>query len=230
MAKRLKVRRLYKYPPPHLQPWYNYRLWSDEEKEYLRQNYVLGDPAEISKRLARKWRTICCYAKGLGLHRKGLRYDKPTLTLSDIEKSYIAGFLDGEGSISLTATKRKSGRCNYTVRICIGNTNFDVMTWISERVDKPLEPVDLPRIDRRGIRLNMAFYRLVIQDFGAIEVLLQMLLPYLIVKKHQAELALKWVSHQLYSAINHEYSGEELAIIEEFKHINRGTKPAISLV
>mgnify|MGYP003420302320 CR=1 FL=1 len=61
------------------------------------------------------------------------------MNLSDLEKGYLAGFIDGEGSLIINKRnhvghkgKRYTG---YSAYIDIGNTNLEVLEWIKQRVN-----------------------------------------------------------------------------------------------
>lgn len=56
-----------------------------------------------------------------------------TNTLADYELAYIAGFFDGEGSITIHENCKPSPRGknpNHTLQVAIGNTDPRVLVWI----------------------------------------------------------------------------------------------------
>lgn len=53
-------------------------------------------------------------------------------TLSDIERGYIAGLVDGEGSISVTRIKQQSHHLGVMVSVC--NTDVRMIDWLVERL------------------------------------------------------------------------------------------------
>src|SRR3990167_7126817 len=54
----------------------------------------------------------------------------PKLKVS--ERAYIAGLIDGEGTISVTYDGRNKN--NLFVRVLITNTNEELLKWLKERV------------------------------------------------------------------------------------------------
>ncbi len=52
--------------------------------------------------------------------------------MTETEKAYIAGFVDGEGSIGIDIIKSKGKTVPHTfkVRVIVTNSNFSVMEWI----------------------------------------------------------------------------------------------------
>lgn len=51
--------------------------------------------------------------------------------IKDTDAAYIAGFIDGEGSIGLRTAHSNDGKTpNYTLRMRITNTNLEVLAWI----------------------------------------------------------------------------------------------------
>ena len=99
--------------------------------------------------------------------------------------SYIAGFLDGDGCISIHAKKPET--VGYSQRFCgyvrFSNTNKEVLIFIQSQVGGSLfsEPRPRPRKILHTLRL---------QGYRA-TLLLEALLPFLRIKKLEAEIALK---------------------------------------
>ena len=50
--------------------------------------------------------------------------------MTNQDLSYIAGFVDGEGCINIVVANRKKSK-THVVTLTIGNTNKEVLTWIS---------------------------------------------------------------------------------------------------
>jgi len=111
--------------------------------------------------------------------------------LTETQKAYIAGFIDGEGTISISKTGyvSTSGENNYTTLLRVGNTNKEVLEtirnwtglgyvkifstkWSTERKNnKPLWKWQMAANQMRE--------------------LLPVILPYLLIKKRVAKLALE---------------------------------------
>ena len=51
--------------------------------------------------------------------------------MKPLEKAYIAGIIDGEGTITLV---RKHQNENYSPEVSVANTNIGLLNWIKEKV------------------------------------------------------------------------------------------------
>lgn len=100
-----------------------------------------------------------------------------------MDKRYLAGILDGEGSIEIHRAKGRSRvPYNYNVRVRISNTNRGLLCLV-----QPEYGGVIGKRSRPGRRVD---YLLEISSRNAIR-LLKDTLPFLIVKRDQAALALK---------------------------------------
>lgn len=52
--------------------------------------------------------------------------------LTDIQKAYIAGFIDGEGCITVCRRMKPSGNYSYQVRVIITNTDLKIIRWFKK--------------------------------------------------------------------------------------------------
>lgn len=101
--------------------------------------------------------------------------------MKKVDYAYIAGFFDGEGSIGIT--KRKAG--DYQLLVSIGQANRFPLKWLQFNFGGCLQTTlsNKPHIQ------TMYRWRVVAND--AFE-FLTTIYPYLILKKAEAELAIKW--------------------------------------
>ena len=101
------------------------------------------------------------------------------------EVAYTAGFFDGEGCVNI-ARYLKRGRPYHTLAIIFTNTDFQVLAWLQQRwggnVFKPTQ-LDARRRPYGHLRLSA----------GPARPLLQAMLPHLIIKKSQVEIALEFI-------------------------------------
>lgn len=110
------------------------------------------------------------------------RHIKPKAT--DSFCMYTAGFFDGEGSIQLTTRLLKKGECHALI-VEVGNTKSTVIYTIAGEFDA-LEFVHTSDKSTNPKANKFTYLRL----FGDNAIyFLQMLYPYLIIKKHHAEVA-----------------------------------------
>lgn len=105
--------------------------------------------------------------------------------------AYIAGLFDGEGSISMNQVNRKY--CTIQCSLRITNTNKQIIDWLSKTV-----PYSFKTIQHHKSRPNARdAWHFEIHKQKAIKKFLEKLLPYLKIKKQQAELAIEWASHHV---------------------------------
>lgn len=101
------------------------------------------------------------------------------------EVAYTAGFFDGEGCVNI-ARYLKRGRPYHTLAIIFTNTDFQVLEWLQHRwggnIYKPTQ-LDARRRPYGHLRFSA----------GPARPLLQAMLPYLIIKKSQVEIALEFI-------------------------------------
>jgi intein-encoded DNA endonuclease-like protein len=146
-----------------------------------------------------------------------------------LSPQYIAGFLDGEGCFSLTWRGGNGQRRRLQAVIVVGSTNREVLEKIRETLH-----VGSIYEKRRKTKGGRTFYTLFISGNDALRQIIPIFLPYMVVKKHQAELLLEYVSiHKNGSRWKPvEYSKRELEIYEELRKLNskmaRRMKPSSS--
>lgn len=104
--------------------------------------------------------------------------------------AYIAGIFDGEGSISMTRTHRKYCVVQCSVRIV--NTDKRLIKWLEENIPHSF-------ITRKHHKNNVWSNAEIIsiRRQKAIKGFLNKILPYLIVKRRQARLAIEWCNKHI---------------------------------
>lgn len=104
------------------------------------------------------------------------------------EIAYIAGLIDGEGTIRMQKFIENKWNPKYTPSISFVNTNLEVINLVGEFLKAP----PFTHASNSGFKRNKICYK--VQKSGAKATVepLQKLLPYLRIKKKQAELVLKY--------------------------------------
>jgi len=131
--------------------------------------------------------------------------------MSEKEKGYIAGFLDGEGSISIEE-REQDGGVFYIPTMDFSNNSKQTLDWI----ENSLEDYNCNMSTRKygdGAERNVLY----ISEQESIKNLLEELLDYLVVKKSQAKLMIEFLE-KLDSRDDYEYSAE---LREDLKSIQR---------
>ena len=49
------------------------------------------------------------------------------ISLEEVEKAYLAGIVDGEGTVTLTRHHKNE---THTPRVCVANNNLELLNWI----------------------------------------------------------------------------------------------------
>lgn len=163
--------------------------WSDGEIEFLRSRWAYLPIPEIQKTINRSWLAINIQAGKLGIKkdREAAWADNwkfidsnPYDCLTATELSYIAGIIDGEGTID-----RQIGNRPEAWRISVGNTDKNLIDWLHAKVPYSRVTVNKRRFHwkqswRWALLSNIKVYRL-----------LQLASPYMIVKKDKADEAIR---------------------------------------
>jgi len=109
-----------------------------------------------------------------------------TPRITPTKAAYVAGFLDGDGSISAKLTPTKTGKYGYRVRLMINFTqhtrNRAVLSHIQEILGGGRKIADYKS-------KNLSEY--VVQERKQVERVLKHIKPFLSLKRKQAEIALK---------------------------------------
>lgn len=111
--------------------------------------------------------------------------------LTEPQKAYIAGIIDGEGSIMGYKVSRKAAARGFgwKLGVSVGNTNYDLIHWLRDTTGigswrESSEPKN-PKHKRAA--------KWYVSSRKDIEQLLEAVLPYLLIKRRNAELALEFV-------------------------------------
>jgi hypothetical protein len=116
---------------------------------------------------------------------------KLRLPLSEIEKAWLAGFVDGEGTIALNIREGHG----LVPKFQIANTDKDVLLTIKEMLYcGGVSP------SKRSDTTKRECWTFSSQTMDDIEYILDLILPYLRVKKTQAEILLIFLDEHIWRA------------------------------
>jgi len=113
--------------------------------------------------------------------------------MNEIEKAYWAGFIDGEGSIRISKVHSGLGTHKtptYVPRISVGNTNKQALNELKQFIGCGRVYLQRPAIGRQKTQF---FYEATHRNA---EHLIKKVLPYLRLKKTQAELLLGFIKEK----------------------------------
>lgn len=113
-----------------------------------------------------------------------LQRTTPTkITKNQILLGYLSGFIDGEGSIFAPCPKRH--RFPRTIVLKIGNTHWGALKFLQKNFGGNLTR-------KRAGKRAKKYHRILVWKGIGTKIILKQVLPFLIIKKKQAELALKY--------------------------------------
>lgn len=135
------------------------------------------------------------------------------MKLNNLEKGYVAGILDGEGSIGIHFVKAtKTSSDGLRPRIEITNKNLEVLKWIKNKTG-------CGRIEyvKRTIK-SKECYRYVLTTPNKIKELLTIVSPFMIIKKVHAELMIEFLNNRTLRLPfkGHEFKKGEKILISEY--------------
>jgi hypothetical protein len=148
--------------------------------------------------------------------------------MKDTDLAYIAGLVDGEGYIGFLKKKVQGWNPNHRIRVVITNTDVGIVRWLFDSI--PGSTVFFQDHCRKK-----RIYRWNIQGTKAYE-FLRVILPYLRIKKAQAELAIRFIETRtlyVFDKTGRKWGEKripetEIAMREnlylEMKKLNSGTK------
>lgn len=150
---------------------------------------------------------------------------------SKFSDSYVAGFLDGDGSIVATVEKRpERRRFPYRVRLKINFTQHIRHIGLLAEIQKFLGGIGSLR---KTSAHNLA--ELVIQDRKEVRELLKKLLPVLVLKERQAKIMLATIeiydkaTVKIRSSISEKEFAKILSLVREIRNLNSRTGGKIKL-
>jgi len=105
---------------------------------------------------------------------------------SDIVLAYMAGIIDGEGSITITDCTKKQSRTFFTTSLGISTTDKVLIDWVVDKFggwNSSYTPKQTPKNSRKKV------YRWQITGEN-LETLLKLVYPYIVIKKQEIEIML----------------------------------------
>ena len=117
-------------------------------------------------------------------------YDRIRLREGGISPRYLAGFVDGEGSLMIVKSRsRKSGCVQYRARFTVSNTDRGILEEIRRDFGGTIHKVGRGKCSWKPV------YMLVFTD-GLIPSLLSVLHPHLRLKRKQTAVQLEFIDHK----------------------------------
>ena len=120
------------------------------------------------------------------------------ISLSESEKGYLAGIIDAVGSMGIYCSKCKQSKPPYNmhnqvaVRLVVGSTSPEIIEWLDKKI--PDTYIHSAPAKDKGGRIMHTW---VTSSRERVRSILDVVLPYLIIKKKQAEWILKWINDEV---------------------------------
>lgn len=146
--------------------------------------------------------------------------------ITETERAYLAGLIDGEGTISILKTVNGKGCENFIASVEVSNTDIRMIRWMKEKFGGN---VILSNKKRSREGKWRPLYRIVYRGHN-VEKILNLVVPYLQLKSRNAELALELRSRMWMHGKNPMPASEwayRASLCDECKKLNkRGTQDA----
>lgn len=169
--------------------------WTEAEKADLTQGYS-EYPLKISPRLVLIHGKAGCYSKAteMGLSHMLRRGKLDLSSWPESTKAYIAGIIDGEGTIMITNSRQRTAkRGDYIYNrpiVTIANTSYKLLDYLNS-----LEIGGYSNDARiRGNRKQC--FQWCLASTLPIYSFLKAILPYLVIKKERAEEVMAWIEER----------------------------------
>jgi len=168
------------------------RAWTPEEERFLRDNYLKLTYQNLAKTLNRTLRSIEKKIYQLKLYSEKIQACKIPPTLSETDRAYIAGLIDGEGSIGFSIHYRNEIPFRIRTLLRIDLTNKVPLKWIAKKIDlfelsaKPCSVYEHKCYEKNPAH-KKSVYSLHLANRLQIEPLLLAILPYLQIKREIAK-------------------------------------------
>jgi hypothetical protein len=196
------------------------RWWTPKEIDILKENWATSSRPRLLKLLPNKdWSSIRHKAVQLGLAKKAFAkywrtYDKiDPIRLTDVEKGYLAGLIDGEGSIRVS---RALGKW-YAPFIQITNTNKSVMDWLQEIFgNKNIGRLYVEKRRNPNYRPKFVYN---VASVQGVKQILEQIVDILKIKRQQALLVLEFIKLKE-NKVEYGVLPREIEIFEELKRLN----------
>lgn len=147
--------------------------------------------------------------------------------LTETEKAWLAGFWDGEGSITIFTHREKNGKDKICPTILVCNTHEGVIAHIVSLLDRLGTSFTIQTVERKEDKHKNNF-QVHTRNMQYIKTVLEAIQPYLICKKAQCTLVLRYVTKKLEQRETNgrpRYDDEDFQVQEECQSLNKRGKP-----
>ena len=139
----------------------------------------------------------------------------------EIDLSYLAAMIDGEGCVTLERTGRRrkgNGEMGLSPKIIVTNTNLTIIGHVVN-LFKRVGVTPHIKSSMSG-RRNKACYWVTVQGLTKVKVVLDVVMPYLVGKVAQAKLLLDFISCRGDLPKGLKYGPVEMGILDKIRALN----------
>jgi hypothetical protein len=153
------------------------------------------------------------------------------MIVKDTDLAWLAGFWDGEGSITIFTHIEKNGVRKIRPTIGLTNTDENVMAHAISILDALGTSCNI-QMKKSNNPKHKDAYQLTSMNMKYIQIILTAILPYLVCKKAQATLVLRYVTKKLQYIEKGQrppYDDEDVQMQVEVQAMNKRGKPETPL-
>lgn len=110
--------------------------------------------------------------------------------MTKTELSYIAGFIDGEGCLTVSFSKRPRNVTVFSARVVIVNTDKPIINWLLKKIGGSCRKKQNPKAHHK------MSYHVTLSAQHRVVKFLKAIYPYLKVKKRQAKIIINILNHR----------------------------------
>lgn len=164
------------------------KLWNPSEDQFLKDNYGEISTGEIARELDRTRQAIYLRLHKLHLWRYTGRvtFTAPEFHLTECQAAYFAGIVDGEGSLSISMSRRNEKHPVIAVSLTISNANSELIDWIQMKLNLRSKYIEKSSKPHSKTVYQVSIFRRV-----HLQAVLLRIFPYLIVRSKLALQVLK---------------------------------------
>ena len=194
--------------------------WSPEDDLLVKSQYGTVKPEDLSERLGgRSWTAIAKRAQYLAVHRPRTNPNSYAhfKSLELWERAWIACALDGEGTIGIGSHGKA-----LDAYISVSNTKEPFVARFKE-ILRNENRIHYHIKHRNEYRRN-AIYQYAVGSGPLIYVLLREIMQFLVIKREQAKLVMRFLEIQ-FERRNKHYTEEQWTLYKEVKRLNQRWHP-----
>lgn len=195
-------------------------FWTKEEEKLLRENYKDLPKDKLMELLHRRsWETIIKKGRSMNLpfrYNHPLKKARPFKPLTDFEKGYLCGVIDGEGSLNISYSRGNGRyRSRYIPHLTICNTDITLLKRCNQIMS------GYGRLSDFTLK-NGKCSTLTIGRLNEIKIVLEAIVDGLVAKREQAKLLLEFIKK--YEGKLRVWGEDFAEIHEKMKELNTGRR------